>query len=298
MKFSIVIPTYNREDDLSKCLGSILTQELLPDEVIVVDDGSLPEIFVKNWTEKLLIKAIKIVYYKKNHDIETRGSSESRNKALEFISNEIFFIFDDDVILESDFCSNIIKIWKDNGDNSLIGVGGIIKNRRKKIKFEKYFYKFFGISSKYSWDVNDVGFQIWDEDISAPSIGYYAHGGVCSYRLNKTKELRFSTFSGGRAALEDVDFCLRAKLRDYHFIIQPKARLFHYPSAVSREGQFLTGQKESRNRKIIFKSIDKKPNPFLWVWFYWANLGWILRQFFVGNFRKGRGMINGLFIHL
>ena len=68
--------------------------------------------------------------------------------------------------------------------------------------------------------------------------------------------LKFSNFSGGRTALEDVDFCLRAKNKGYHFIIEPKAELYHYPSVVSRESQFLMGYKESFNRKIIFKNLN------------------------------------------
>jgi len=174
-------------------------------------------------------------------------------------------------------------------------VGGIIKNRRRRLPLEKIFHAFFGINSKYSWDVNRVGFQVWDEEIDIPSKGYYTHGCACSYNLLKTKELGFSNFSGGRTALEDVDFCLRAKNKGYHFIIQPRAQLFHYPSQISRESLSLSGFKEGFNRRIIFRSINKKPNLFLWAWFYWANLGWILRQFLVGNWRKGVGMIRGLF---
>lgn len=294
MKFSIVIPTYNRQTDLEKCLASILVQSVLPAEVIIVDDGDLPADFISGWRIKLSRSDISLVYYKKNHEIEKRGSSESRNKSFEFINNKIFFILDDDVVLESNFCDQIINVWRVNKDSSLIGVGGIIKNRRKKLKIEKLFNFIFGLNSKYKWDVNKVCFQVWDEEIKDVCAGYYAHGGVCSYDLEKVKELKFSTFSGGRTALEDVDFCLRAKSRGYKFIIQPSAQLCHYPSQTTREGDFLSGYKEGFNRKTIFKSIYKKPSPYLLAWFYWANIGWILRQFFVGNFAKGWGMIRGL----
>lgn len=296
MKFSIVIPTYNREKDLRKCLDYILLQTTLPAEIIIVDDGALLDNFIDKCREESIIKNINFVYYKKNHEIEERGSSESRNKALDIISSEIFFILDDDVILEPDFCEKIVAVWNNKqSDNSLIGIGGIIKNRRKISFFEKYFYIFFGISSKYSWDVNKVGFQIWDEEIQELSVGYYAHGGACSYKLDKSIELKFSTFSNGRTALEDVDFCLRAKNKGYYFLIEPNARLYHYPSSTSREGNFLMGYKESANRRLIFKSLYKKPSHFLWLWFYWSNFGWILKQFLVGNFRKGWGMVKGIF---
>lgn len=294
MKFSVVIPTYNREEDLKKCLNSILHQTVLPSEIIIIDDGNLLEIFIQNWEINFSHKKINFIYYKKNHKIERRGLSESKNKALDLVKNELFFILDDDTFLENYFFETIIQIWETKaGDNCLIGVGGIIKNHRKKFILEKYFYIFFGIYSKYSWDVNKVCFQIWDEDIKEQSFGYYAHGGVCSYNLDKVKKLKFSTFSGGRTALEDVDFCIRAKKMGYHFVIEPKAQLYHYPSLISREGKFLMGYKEGCNRKIIFKSIYEKPNIFLWFWFFWANLGWTLRQFLVGNFGKGLGMTKG-----
>lgn len=295
MKFSIVIPTYNRSDDLAKCLNSILAQTLFPTEVVIIDDGESLEEFIRSWKDRLSLENINFIYYKKNHEIERRGLSESKNKAVEMVNNNIFFILDDDVILQPSFCESIMKIWENNVNNrKLIGVGGIIKNRRKRSALEKYFHVFFGISSKFSWDVNPVAFQIWNEEIKEPAFGYYAHGGVCSYNLGLVKELKFSTFSGGRTALEDVDFCLRAKNRGYNFIIEPKAELYHYPSEISREGMFLIGYKEGRNRKIIFQSINKKTNLFKVIWFFWANCGWILRQFLVGNFQKGMGMIKGI----
>jgi len=293
MKFSIVIPTYNRETDLKECLNSILEQTILPTELIVIDDGELPPDFIDDWKNNFSRLNINLVYYKKNHEIERRGSSESRNKSLELINNRIFFILDDDVVLERSFCEEIIEIWQNNNDKNLIGVGGLIKNRRRKLKVEKIFNLIFGLNSKYRWDVNKVCFQVWDEEIKDPFVGYYAHGGVCSYDLEKVKELKFSTFSGGRTALEDVDFCLRAKNKGYKFIIQPTAQLYHYPSQTTREGQFLSGYKEGFNRKVLFKANYKKPSIFLKTWFYWANIGWILRQFLVGNWEKGRGLISG-----
>ena len=295
MRFSIVIPTYNRQADLKKCLASILVQAALPAEVIIVDDGDLPADYISARKEEFHKAGISFVYYKKNHEVERRGSSESRNRSLELISNDIFFILDDDVVLELDFCEKIMAVWVEKRTQDLIGVGGIIKNRRRRLPLEKIFHAFFGISSKYSWDVNRVGFQVWDEEITELALGYYVHGGVCAYDLEKVKQLKFTIFSGGRTALEDVDFCLRAKMSGYHFLIEPKAKLFHYPSKASRETLLLTGYKEGANRKTIFKNIYKKPSLYLLAWFYWANIGWILRQFLTGNLGKGIGMVKGIY---
>lgn len=294
MNFSIVIPTYNREEDLKKCLDSILLQSLLPQELLIIDDGELSDDFIEHCRNKFERVGVSFVYYKKNHEFERRGLSESKNKALDLVSNQIFFIFDDDVVLEKDFCELIISVWHKKEDKNLIGVGGVIKNRRRTLKIEKFYNRIFGLSSKFKWDVNKACFQVWDEEIDSIEKGYYTHGGACSYSLDKVRELKFSTFSGGRTALEDVDFCLRAKNAGYYFLIEPMAQLFHYPSEVSREGKYMMGYKEGYNRKIIFKSYYKKPSFYLKTWFCWANLGWILRQFLSCNFRKGWGMIRGL----
>ena len=40
IKTSLIVSTYNRPDALFLCLESIKRQKLLPDEVIVGDDGS------------------------------------------------------------------------------------------------------------------------------------------------------------------------------------------------------------------------------------------------------------------
>lgn len=295
MSFSIVIPTYNREKDLNKCLNSIFVQSLLPQEIIIVDDGLLPDNFIAKINCQATALNINLVYCLKNHDIERRGLSESKNKALGLIKNSVFFIFDDDVVLRPDYCQEIMKIWDSNKNNNLIGVGGIIINRRKRSIVEKIFHTFFGLGSRYEWDVNKVGFQVWNEEVTGSVKGYYAHGGACSYCLYKSKELGFTNFSGGRTALEDVDFCLRAKNKGYYFIIQPSAQLFHYTSEISRDSYRLMGFKEGSNRRLIFIINNPNPSLFLKVWFYWASLGWVLRQFLIGHFSKGFGLIQGIF---
>ena len=43
MKISVVIPAYNRAATIRKCLDSVVLQTYLPDEILVVDDGSTDE---------------------------------------------------------------------------------------------------------------------------------------------------------------------------------------------------------------------------------------------------------------
>lgn len=298
MNFSVVIPTYNREKELKKCIDSIFEQSVLPSEVLIIDDGELSSEFIDKTRGICQNKEIGFVYYRKNHQKERRGLSESKNIALGLAKEDVIFILDDDVILDKNFFEEIMKVWENNEDKNLIGVGGIIKNNRKKVWLEKLYNSIFGLISKYKWDINEVGYQVWDEGIIKREKGYYVHGGVSSYRKSLVKKIGgFSTFNGGRTALEDVDFCLRAKNRDYYFIVEPKARALHKQSRVSREKEFQIGFKEGYNRCLIFRENCKK-NLRNYLWFYWASIGWILRQFLVGHFNKGLGMIKGYFQYL
>lgn len=293
MYFSVIIPTYKREKDLKECIISAIKQDILPKEILVIDDGDLGQDFLKEIELIIKEKNISFVYYKK--DKRFKGSAESKSIGIKKAKNDIVFILDDDLILESNFFSGIIETWENNYDEKLIGVGAIITNNRKKSKAERFYNKLFSLTSKYSWDINDVGFQVWDEGIAKQEKGHYAHGGVCSYKRDLALQIGgFTTFGGGRTALEDVEFCLRAKKQGYHFIINPKAKVIHKQSRTSREKDFLIGFKEGYNRKIIFNNNCKK-NLKNYLWFCWASFGWILRQFLVGHFMKGLGMIAGYF---
>jgi glycosyltransferase involved in cell wall biosynthesis len=93
--FSIIIPTYNRSDVLSRTLHEYLKQTSLSliKELIVIDDGStdntksLVEDFIKS-------SPIKTSYiYQKN-----KGPAEARNKGIRSASGDILLITGDDIV--------------------------------------------------------------------------------------------------------------------------------------------------------------------------------------------------------
>jgi GT2 family glycosyltransferase len=294
LKFSLAIPTFNRPEDLKLCINSILDQSYLPHEVIIIDDGDLEDDFLRETNEKIKSSGIRFIYYKKDHKKERRGLSESKNIALEIAQNEIIFIIDDDVMLPPNAFMDIMKLWEENYDNPyLIGIGGVGLYYRKKTLLENFYNLIFCLTGNYAWDVNEFGFQVWDDYIKEIQKGYYMHGFFASFRRELAIKLGgFDTFMGGRTALEDVAFCLKAKNAGYFCLINPKVKIFHKKSKTSREKEYLIGFKESQNRKIIFRKYCKQ-DFYHKICFFWANLGWILRQFLVGHFSKGWGMLVG-----
>ena len=295
MTFSIVVPTYNRPESLIACLESVLRQSVLPQELLIVDDGFLPDDLLAAKRADFARAGIIFRYYRKDQARERRGLAESKNIALRQATGDIVFFLDDDIVIYPDFCSLVMAEWeKMSGLPELIGVGGVIANSRLPHKLEGFYNQMFCLSSSLAWDITSVGFQTWNDRLPDIAKGHYAHGGLVSLRRSAARELNFSVFGGGRTGLEDVDFSWRAKLAGFYFIIQPAARADHNQASGTREGECLSGQKETRNRREMFRrQVDQNfLNRFL---FAWSLFGWILRQFFAGHFIKGWGMLRGLF---
>lgn len=296
MKFSVVIPTYRRPDALVATIESVVQNTVLPAELIVIDDDFTAS-SIMNFLEKIVTeKNIEFIYHKKDHSIIRRGLSESKNLGVNLATSEVVCYLDDDVVLDTEYFKNLIQVWGDNvHESKLMGLGGKISNNRTTSQLEKIYRKFFGLEGECSWDVNNVGFQVWDEGVVNIEKSYYLHGGVSSYKRELLTQFPFEVFSGGRTGLEDVEHCLRVKRAGYHFYYVPSAHLTHHPASSGREAQFLSGQKESQNRREIFKrhcpqTIISK------LHFFWASVGWIGKKLLSGNWRSAWGMIVGCII--
>ncbi len=100
-KYSIVIPVYNRPQEMDELLASIVAQDFKGTlEVVVVEDGSTEssEKVVQTYQESLTL-----------HYFETKntGAGTSRNFGMEQASADYFIILDSDVILPQEYLSKV-----------------------------------------------------------------------------------------------------------------------------------------------------------------------------------------------
>jgi glycosyltransferase involved in cell wall biosynthesis len=92
---SVVIPTHNRHDTLLAAVSSIYKQTVLPGELIVVDDGSIPPVTGKIFSEAP--PGLKTLLLR--HD-KPQGASRARNHGVEEAACQwVAFLDDDDVFL-------------------------------------------------------------------------------------------------------------------------------------------------------------------------------------------------------
>ncbi len=97
MKFSVIVPVYNVKDYLSKCVESILNQDVTDYELLLVDDGSTDEsgVLCDKICEKHPEKNIRVIHQ------ENMGLGGARNTGIAAAQGEyLFFVDSDDSITE------------------------------------------------------------------------------------------------------------------------------------------------------------------------------------------------------
>lgn len=108
MFFSIIVPVFNRPDEIDELLNSLLNQVFKqPFEIIIIEDGSsLPcEQVVNKYASKLNIQYLK----KKNS-----GPGHSRNYGMHHAKGDFFLIFDSDCIIPSSYLQIVHDFLRTN----------------------------------------------------------------------------------------------------------------------------------------------------------------------------------------
>lgn len=114
MFFSIIIPLYNRPQEIDELLATLVIQTYTQFEVLVIEDGSsLPaKDIVERYSDKLDIS----YFYKEN-----AGQGFARNYGFERAKGDYFVIFDSDCLIPHDY----LEIVKDYlYDHDLDAYGG------------------------------------------------------------------------------------------------------------------------------------------------------------------------------
>jgi len=132
-KISVIVPVYNVENYLEKCIDSILTQTYKNTEILIIDDGSTDN--SGEICDRLSEKDERITVLHKPNG----GLSDARNAGLELATGDYISFVDSDDYLEPDFLKILAEslertgadvsacryrmVWE-NGDSKSIGNDG------------------------------------------------------------------------------------------------------------------------------------------------------------------------------
>ena len=114
-KVSIIVPVYNREKALERCVDSILKQDHRDIEVILVDDGSKDDSFriISEFAHK--DERVRAVHK------DNSGVSSTRNKALSMATGDYVQFLDADDWIPFDSTKLMVREMEENGVEMVIG---------------------------------------------------------------------------------------------------------------------------------------------------------------------------------
>lgn len=229
MFFSIIIPVYNRPDEIVELLESICLQKMVPFEVIVVEDGSSITCKEKiaSFDNRLTLRYV---------FQENTGQGFARNKGISLAKGDFFIFFDSDCVLPRGYLAALYKAIQ---SRNLDAFGGP--------------------------DDADMGFSALQKAMNFGMTSFWTTGGIRG-KLKDPSKFQARGFNMGFSRdvfdrvggfidpnmAEDIEISLRIKKAGFRLELVKEAYVFHH-----RKNTFLSFLKQSfqfgRNRVHISK---------------------------------------------
>ena len=198
---SVVIPSYNSEKTIEKCVKALLNQSYPKRmyEIIVVDDGSTDD------TSNIASKFKRVKLIKQLH----KGPAVARNLGVKNSKGKIILFTDADCIPDKKWIKNMVKPFE---DKKIIGVSGTYKTFNKNSLIARF-----------------AGYEIEERHKKLEKQKYIDFIGTFSAAFRKNIFLRvkgfdeiFTTSSG-----EDPELSFRLE-KIGKMVFQPNAFVYHF----------------------------------------------------------------------
>ncbi len=132
-KISVIIPCYNAEKYLDRCIKSVINQTYRNLELICIDDCSTDSTNSILHSYKSLDSRVKV--YKNNHNI---GLSATRNRGLKYCTGKYVFFLDSDDSITNDAFEQLSNFSKDKNLDIVLFNATQIENEKNFILKRQY----------------------------------------------------------------------------------------------------------------------------------------------------------------
>lgn len=265
IKISVVIPVYNAEKFIEKCIESVIDQTLKEIEIIVINDGSKDNSLkvIKNYEKN---KKVKIL------NIENSGSSKTRNLGIYSAKGEYVLCIDADDYLEDKLvleklynkckCDKldilVFDFYRENNGKKEYAVNIDVSNEQEILK-ENYIRDLI----KGKWGMN-----IWSKivktelfiknDVIFPEYIFYGEDLVTSLKLvyfakkiGKINEALYNYVQHESQGTKKIDKAKRF-LDSYNYYLEME-------KFIKEKGMYSTFKNDLLNRKCrLFEKVSAK----------------------------------------
>ncbi len=203
MFVSVIIPAYNAEKYIGRCLTALKNQSFKDYEVIVVDDGSADKTseVVKSFAKKF--RNIRLIKQRNS------GPAVARNNGAKEAKGKIILFTDADCVPDRDWIKNMVEPFS---DKTVAGVSGTYRTLNKESLIARF-----------------VGYEIEKRHERMAKLKNIDFIGTFSAAYKKDVYLKFGGFDARfkAASGEDPELSFRIAKAGYRLVFTKKAFVYH-----------------------------------------------------------------------
>lgn len=231
IKVSVIIPAYNVEKYIERCILSVINQTLKEIEIIIVNDGS------NDNTKKIIEKFLgnnRIIYIEQKNS----GLSAARNAGLKVAKGDYISFIDSDDYVDNNFIEKLYNaLIKNNAD---VAASSVIRKYQRYQKWRVHYTK------DYVTDNKDEQFNI----LKYPNQSYVWNKLYSKKFLNRInyKFVEGKYYEDILATLNVLLNCKRicaVKDTNYYYMVNDKSSITKSKKTVKKETDRYNNQKEA-----------------------------------------------------
>lgn len=258
-RISVIVVTWNRREMLAECLQSLAAQSRLPDEVIVIDNGSRDGSLD-------MVRAFQGLDIRLICNTENRGFCAANNQGFDIATGDLLALLNNDAVADRDWLLELSRAFDDGAPNrpARIGMAAskiLVYSQRDRI--DKVGHQIYWDGQNRGRGAGELDLGQYDriEEVLWPD------GCAAIYRRDMIDEI------GGFdedffAYADDAELGLRARLAGWTCLYMPAARVYHHRGSTLGVYSSTRIQLIERNRiLLVWKHF---PWSLVWLngWFY------------------------------
>ncbi len=261
-KVSVIIPTYNRAEMLTRCLNSVFVQDYENIEIIVVDDHSTDGTF--NYLKAL--PNVEAIYFP-----EHRGQCSARNAGLDHATGVYILMLDDDDALLPGIIKKHVEFLEKNPEIDLVYGDLLLSNtfimENPHVKLGDHFHPDIRSGTEINFDMKKTLIKNLKKPLDPKKSILYLYTpvndylkistGTALFRQNKIRydpkiEIKWNCSA-------DVDFWGQLIMAEFRFAYLPGLALecrIHSKNITNRAGIFTRVRKAAG--RYIYNKLKKQ----------------------------------------
>ena len=278
MTVSVIVPNLNGIEMLRRCLISLLNHDRVPDQIVVVDNGSSdgsPGIIETEFPE------VKLISLEHN-----TGFTGANNAGLKSATEEFLILLNNDCIVEPGWLDALTVRME---DPSIAAITSSMRNIED-----------MGIMDSAGGEIDWMGFSR-DTGKGEPASDHASRRDVCFPCGGAVMIRRRALPDSSRlfweelfAYEEDFDLGLELLRTGWKIVYEPHAIVRHVHSATSVRGSFFKEYFCVRNRLLVLrKHFDVQTFRKLWPYIILWQKMWIMLSLLRGRFTLARAIFKG-----